>query len=481
MWGRRRNETLECTTSQTPQDEQCLGQGVTYRQSAGVDGWWDFFRTRPQATRHTYYLLYRKVVDEESALLARLMRTLNPRKVFQLNTDSVLYDGQLPELSDDIRSEMTVERRLKGVYKLPARADPAPEPVAPWRDICEDAAEAHVLAGGSLIVEALAGCGKSTFLRRVAEKLRAAKRTVCMMALTHVAVANLEDEAAMTLARWTHYYGRGVKNRPDVVIIDELSFVCPFLYTHLATLLHHAQCQCIFAGDWNQLPPVGNVYLGTPVGTMRDKPFLKERCGGTRLMLTERRRNDARLFDFYAGLTRTPMSLADAVALAKQAFPAIEGHSPVNLVGSHSRRVRLNEALQEHFKPAGAVLVNPERASNARKNVPQPMFVWPGLPLICAVRCGGLRNQWSYIVREIHETHAVVIPDKGREPIKIAPLSRLADWFRLPFARTYHSAQGLGFDRVRLWDTEAEYFTLEHLVTGLSRCTQAATVDFGTY
>ena len=108
---------------------------------------------------------------------------------------------------------------------------------------------------------------------------------------------------------------------------------------------------------------MGNVYLGTPVGTMRDKPFLKERCGGTRLMLTERRRNDARLFDFYAGLTRTPMSLADAVALAKQAFPAIEGHSPVNLVGSHARRVRLNEALQEHFKPAGAVLANPERAS----------------------------------------------------------------------------------------------------------------------
>ena len=481
MWGRKNSDALTSTTSQTPQDEFVHGHGVTYRQFAGVSGWFDFFSACPVSSRHTYYLLYRKIIDEESALVFRLMRSLTITRLFEINTDSLLYEGELPGLRDDVRSEMTTERRLKGVYQLPTRSDPAPRPVAPWRDVGEAEAEAHVLNGGSLIVEALAGCGKSTFLRKMAVKLRAQNKTVHMMALTHVAVANLEDEKAMTLARWTHAYGQGIKNRPDVVIVDELSFVCPFLYSHMATLLQHAQCQCIFAGDWNQLPPVGNVYLGTPVGTMRDKPFLKERCGGTRLMLTERRRNDARLFDFYAGLTRTPMSLADAVALAKQAFPAIEGQSPVNLVGSHSRRVRLNEALQEHFKPAGAVLVNPERASNARKNVPQPMFVWPGLPLICAVRCGGLRNQWSYIVREIHETHAVVIPDKGREPIKIAPLSRLADWFRLPFARTYHSAQGLGFDRVRLWDTEAEYFTLEHLVTGLSRCTQAATVDFGTY
>jgi len=479
MWGRKHSDVLTSTTSQTPQDEFVHGHGVTYRQFAGVSGWFDFFSACPVSSRHTYYLLYRKIIDEESALVFRLMRSLTITRLFEINTDSLLYEGELPGLRDDVRSEMTTERRLKGVYQLPTRSDPAPRPAAPWRDVGEEEAEAHVLNGGSLIVEALAGCGKSTFLRKMAVKLRAQNKTVHMMALTHVAVANLEDEKAMTLARWTHAYGQGVKNRPDVVIVDELSFVCPFLYSHMATLLHHAQCQCIFAGDWNQLPPVG--HLGTKVGSMRGKPFLEERCGWTRLVRTEGRRNDLRLFGFYAGLMHTPMPLEEAVARAKREFPAIAGHSPVNLVSSHARRVALNRVLQEQFKPPGAVLVNPERASNARKNVPQPMFVWPGLPLICAVRCGGLRNQWSYVVQEIYATHAVLVPEKSDKRIKIEPLSRLADWFRLPFARTYHSAQSLGFPRVRLWDTESQYFTLAHLITGLSRCTDSAAVDFGSY
>ena len=55
----------------------------------------------------------------------------------------------------------------------------------------------------------------------------------------------------------------------------------------------------------------------------------------------------------------------------------------------------------------------------------------------------------------------------------------MAELFRLPYARTYHSAQGLGFDRVRLWDCESKFFTAEHLVTGMSRCRHSHALDFG--
>ena len=64
-------------------------------------------------------------------------------------------------------------------------------------------------------------------------------------------------------------------------------------------------------------------------------------------------------------------------------------------------------------------------------------------------------------------------------PIKLSPLSRVAELFRLPFARTYHSAQGLGFDKVQLWDCESRFFTVEHLVTGMSRRRHSHALDFG--
>jgi hypothetical protein len=34
---------------------------------------------------------------------------------------------------------------------------------------------------------------------------------------------------------------------------------------------------------------------------------------------------------------------------------------------------------------------------------------------------------------------------------------------------------------VRLWDTEARYFTKEHLITGMSRCRHSAGLDFGHF
>jgi hypothetical protein len=144
-------------------------------------------------------------------------------------------------------------------------------------------------------------------------------------------------------------------------------------------------------------------------------------------------------------------------------------------VCSHARRVALNAQLQDIYKQPGAILVNPER-STARKNVPQTMWIWVGQQLICASRLKNLRNQATYVVEELTETHAVVA--LGDERHRFA-LPRVAELFRLPFARTYHSAQGLGFDRVRLWDCESRFFTKEHLVTGLSRCRSSAALDFG--
>jgi hypothetical protein len=252
-----------------------------------------------------------------------------------------------------------------------------------------------------------------------------------------------------------------------------------YVYTFLATILHHAKCQCIFAGDWAQLPPVCNVYLGKRTLSMRDRAWLKERCGFSRLTLTECRRSDSRLFSFYAAMVHAPdVPLHEYVMAAKRAFPHIPGPSPINLVHCHRRRLSLNAELQEIYKPPHAILTNPEH-STARKNKPQSTWLWVGHTLICATRKNGFRNQWTYVIERLTETEAWLRTEGGTDVVHVTPLSRVAEMFRPPFARTYHSSQGLGFDRVRLWDTEAQHYSLAHLVTGMSRCRNSSALDFG--
>ena len=106
------------------------------------------------------------------------------------------------------------------------------------------------------------------------------------------------------------------------------------------------------------------------------------------------------------------------------------------------------------------------------------MWIWPGQELICASRLLGLRNQAMYRIEELSPNHAVLRGGDNR-PITLKPLSKVAELFRLPFARTYHSAQGLGFDRVLLWDCKSKFFTAERLVTGMSRCRHNHALDFG--
>jgi hypothetical protein len=484
LFGKRNRTFLHATTSKCPQDEDTLGPyGVTYRQHADGE-YFDFFREIQTSTRHTLYLLYRLVIDLESTRLARIMfeiRRQVPRfQLFQVNTDSLLYFGQIPELGDDVRSKITKVHRLHGTYKLPLRNNPVPVLAGPWREFTRAQAREHVLAGGSLCVEALAGCGKSTFLRELAAELRAAKKKVQMIAVTHVATANLEDDFAMTCSRFTFHYGRGKKNRPDVLCVDEVSMIDPYIYTHLNTIINHARCQCLFAGDWSQLPPVLSQYMGSPVHSMRDMPWLKERCGFNRLVLTECVRSDQRLHVFYSAVAREiHVDIQDIVQLAHRQFPRIADDAPINLVHSHVRRIAIIRDLQEKIRPAHAIWVEPVK-SNAAHNHPQPLWLWEGMDLICSTRSHNLRNQWTYKLVYLSDTEAHMKSPTSDKIHKFTP-TRVVELFRSTLARTYHAAQGLTFDcRVRLWDTRIPKFSREHLIVGMSRCTRSELLDFGS-
>ena len=80
---------------------------------------------------------------------------------------------------------------------------------------------------------------------------------------------------------------------------------------------------------------------------------------------------------------------------------------------------------------------------------------------------------------EIDAQTAVLEADGLGTRTKALPHATVASIFRLPYARTYHAAQGMEWDRVRLWGCSEPTFTLEHLMVGLSRCRSSTTLDFG--
>ena len=142
-------------------------------------------------------------------------------------------------------------------------------------------------------------------------------------------------------------------------------------------------------------------------------------------------------------------------------------------MGCHKKRVALNAKLQGIYKEPGAIWVEPG-PSNAKHNVPQKVWLWLDQDLICSVTGGGLRSQWTYKVVDLNPHTAVLEAPDGRR-IERLPLKKVA--VMLNFARTYHAAQGLEFDRVRLWGWSAPMFSLSHLLVGISR--SRAQLDFG--
>ena len=81
------------------------------------------------------------------------------------------------------------------------------------------------------------------------------------------------------------------------------------------------------------------------------------------------------------------------------------------------------------------------------------------------------------MVLKVEKDHAVVQAEGGREAPKRVEIRDLVVWLRLSFAITYYAAQGLGFDRIRLWDCDSGLMSRAALITGLSRCRSASGVD----
>ncbi len=135
------------------------------------------------------------------------------------------------------------------------------------------------------------------------------------------------------LATWTGRLATLLKHmrqiRPSPLLLNSRqptpSQSAVFLLALVARLTY-TKMRFRIAGDFNQYSPIGNCWRGSPIAdeAFERSALLHRLCGGRLVNLTECRRADSVLFDFYgsliAGGSRFEIPLCEAIKQAQSLF-----------------------------------------------------------------------------------------------------------------------------------------------------------------
>ena len=365
-----------------------------------------------------------------------------------------------------------------------------------WLELSrQEDALAHVLRGGSLLVQGIAGTGKTHTIRQtLLPALEKQGKRIVTIAKTHVAAA---VAGGATVDHFAWRFVREGGTGADVIWVDEVSM----LDLELLCELSHASFrdpppQWVLSGDFNQYLPFFDTFKGAPVQkSFEGSSLLHLLSGGVRLTLTECRRSEADLFEYYASLipggSRFQVAMPLLVAEARQRYSAskatgfIPGSqlAPVNFVLSH----RLREELNAQCNAADALgrdgvvqfrmtdFYAPEELAKLAKgeNHPQDALFWPGMVVVARTNSQKLKNALSYEIMAINK-QLVTLRLKLDEGASHPEVELKADKFfkavRLGYALTYASIQGVTIHTlVALHDTSHTHFDRRKLFVGASR------------
>jgi hypothetical protein len=317
------------------------------------------------------------------------------------------------------------------------------------------------MQGSGLLVLGAAGTGKSHWLRGVVAALHQAGTVVQCC----VAVQNLGVEGCTTADHWVRKHIRAGGVHCSVLVVEEFTQINCTLWADIA-LCRMKGVSVICCGDFKQFAACMDSWAGCaiPEDALEHSAMLLEMCGGNRLTLTENKRSDPKLFDFYTNLSNLEADLARA----KELFPRTDRPAAYTLTMSRARRMAINRQRNEQELAqfvSQAVFIQAPPATRAG-NQPQDMHVWPGLQLIGHGGFGVKKGLW-YTVAEV-SGESVILEGGIRLTHEQASKS-----LRLAYAITYASCQGLTLRGVVRLETTSPNFTLRHLYVGISRATAA--------
>jgi hypothetical protein len=310
------------------------------------------------------------------------------------------------------------------------------------------------------------------------EKLRSLGKKVDVVSKTHTASARV---SGVTLDHWVRRHVLHGTCNADVLFLEEYTQSDVNLLTALNRVSH---IQFLLAGDPNQFGSCYNSFRGqvVPDGKLESSRFLHRICGGKCLRLTECRRSDVELFNFYSTLVlgglRFVTELGQVIQEARELF-TYPGLCENNFCLSHRTRMRLNRELCLALKPAGAILLRCQQVKGQALAQNPCIWLWVGMHLLGATQSAkkGIRNGLLYrvVAIDLEGEQATLEHGDFRQALSFKEVTA---YLRISFARTYASIQG---DEVtgslRLHDTKSKFFTRKHLYVGLSRARDASKVS----
>lgn len=377
-------------------------------------------------------------------------------------------------------------QHLRGKHSMPTRVWPTTYQQPVWEHVNVEEAKTLVRHGHSLCVKGLAGVGKSYLIREMVAELEAAGKHVITIAKTHNAALVAGGDTADHFA-WKHVREGGTGT--DVVWADEISMLDTALLQDLNHLsFRDPPVQWILSGDFNQFEPFFNTFLGQPVQrSFNNSDLLALLCGGKCLLLTECKRSDQFLFDWYASLVREPKGCrfgkplqavlqecrAEFAEARATGFLPGSRLAPTNIVISHKLRECVNAQcnavdMRGRNDAEQFTLMDFGIEPVANSNNPQDAWFWHGLHVVACCRGRKLRNGRDYEILKIG-SKVVEVQAEGEEPLEL----RRSEFFRsmrLRYAVTYASAQGLTLEGlVALHDTSHHHFDWRKLYVAMSR------------
>ena len=337
-----------------------------------------------------------------------------------------------------------------------------------------------VMSGNSIYIDGMGGAGKTTLGQDLVKNLRAAGKTLKIIAKTHNACLRFGYEA-MTADKWCNWHVKKAKGgNIDVLFIEEVSMINVGLWSAISTFVQKGKLQLILSGDLFQLDPPKNSWCGAdvPEYALATSDLFYELSGGARCYLDQNMRSDAIIFEFGKTLRTQGVDFKERLEAAKLLFPATDRIPDCVLCISHAKRKRVNEWLNTLLKPENAMRLEIGDYHGRCDWEPQDMWIWPGMKVIGEKK--PCRKSQLYEVTACGKSITVkaITHDGSDEPAITIPIDNAPHVFRMSFACTYARAQGLTLQGlIFVSDCENPNFTIRHLNMGITRATHSSLVE----
>ena len=269
-----------------------------------------------------------------------LMRNKLEGEARRLNEWHDMAASDVDEKLYRIKKSLTEEDQLGCNPKRPSRScGKINVNFLTWKNLNVEEAENQVIVKRqSLLVLGAPGTGKTTYLQGITERLMSLGLKVDIISKTHCASARA-GQGGRTADYWIRRHIINGDCTTDYLWIDEISQLDIELITALNRLTY-TSVKFLISGDFNQFGALGNSFRGAPIAenAFEKSNLLHRMAGGNRLTLTECKRSDSQLFDFYTRLIPGgdlyEQPIQEAVKLARQQFK-YEGICDLNLTLSH--------------------------------------------------------------------------------------------------------------------------------------------------